>query len=71
MRRLILDIIAARLRRLADGLRLALLTLRYIAADHELQLLNTQAQRMAAERAELCERRGRIALRLLQLRSEQ
>ena len=65
MRRLI----AERLARLGNGLRLALCTLRYIAADHELQLLNSHSVRMAAERAELCERRGRLALELLRLRS--
>ena len=63
MRRLIADRIA----RLGNALRRLLLELRFGLADRELQLLNTHAVRMAAERAELCERRGRLALELLRL----
>lgn len=63
MRRLI----AQRLAALARRLRLHVLRIRYGLADRELQLLNTHARRMAAERAELCERRGRLALEMLHL----
>lgn len=63
MRRLIADRIA----RLGNAWRRLLLELRYGLAERELQLLNHHAQRMAAERAELCERRGRLALELLRL----
>lgn len=49
---------ARRARRICLEIRLGL-------AERELQLLNTHAQRMAGERAELCERRGRLALALL------
>lgn len=63
MRRLI----AHRIARLSNAVRRLLLKLRYGLAERELQLLNHHAQRMAAERAELCERRGRLALELLRL----
>ena len=53
--------------RLGRCLRRLALELRYGLADRELQLLNHHAARMAAERAELCERRGRLALELLRL----
>lgn len=65
MRRLI----AHRIARLGNALRRLMLELRYGLADRELQLLNHHAQRMAAERAELCERRARLALELLQTRT--
>lgn len=55
--------------RLGRCLRRILLELRYGLADRELQLLNHHARRMAAERAELCERRAALALELLRLRS--
>lgn len=55
------------LARLLRALRLLLVEIRYGLADRELQLLNHHAQRMAAERAEICERRARLALELLRL----
>lgn len=61
MRRLILT--------LGRALRRILLELRYGLADRELQLLDTHAERMRAERAALCEQRGRLALELLRLRT--
>jgi hypothetical protein len=63
MRRLIADV----LRAAALAARRTVLRIRYGLADRELQLLDTHAARMRAERAALCEERGRIALELLTL----
>ena len=58
---------AALAARAARRARRIWLKIRLGLAERELQLLNHHAQRMAAERLELCERRGRLALELLRL----
>lgn len=66
MRRLIADW----LRAAVTACRRHMLRIRYGLADRELQLLDTHAERMRAERAALCEQRGRIALQLLTLEAD-
>lgn len=66
MRRLI----ASWLHAVATLARRTVLRIRYGLADRELQLLDTHAERMRAERAALCEQRGRIALQLLTLEAD-